>query len=892
MNINPIQKADEILIFDERTIEERDYWLQKLSGEILPANIRLDYPRPARYTGREGSCPLYLSGETHRKLSKLTGDDPFLLYAVLAAGLNICLFKYTGTASVVIGSPALKTGEGEAQPGQPGNMLAIVTEVDETLSFRQFLVNVRKTLLEDYERHGYPFLRLLKDLGIEDMGNKCPLFDVALVLEDIHTGSPGIMNDITVTFAKGQGQLSGRVDFNTDLYMTETIERFAGHYSYILETALENTDTPVSGLQVLTPAERHRLLVEWNDSAARYPRDKCNHQLFEECVERAPGSTALVYGDRRLTYRELDERANQVAHYLEKLGVGPDVLVGIFMERSPELVISLLAVLKAGGAYVPLDPSYPKERLAAMLEDAEMLHVLLTKEPLLKRLPVTDVKVVCMDKDWDVFTREPVERPVFRATVDSLVYVIFTSGSTGRPKGAAVYHRGWTNLMHWFSTEFKIDSNDKVLVVSSFSFDITQRSLSMPLINGAQLHLLTSEYYDPGLILQSVDEGKITLLNCSPSTFYPLLENTGKDAFEKLRSLRVLFLGGEAISASRLRHWAESDDCKAVVANVYGAAECTDVSSFYCLTDYDRYIKTSVPAGKPIFNSQVYILDKNLNPVPMGTAGEICLAGDGVGKGYINDDALTAEKYVSNPFSKDPGARLYRTGDLGRFLPDLNIEFIGRVDHQVKVRGFRVDLGDIETTLRLHDSVREAVVVDREYTSGDRRLVAYLVLNHDRQGGGNREKLIDELKLFLKRKLPEYMFPGAFLVLDQLPLNPNGKVDRGALPDPETAAAAGMKAEKDGPRTPLEETLVGIFSEFLKIEQIGIRDNFFDLGGHSLLATQVISRVNEIYGLKLNQVDFLVDPTITGLASRIESVRPVDDHPRLQENNRDTHGVG
>jgi len=876
MEINPTQKADDVLIFDENTIEERDYWLQKLSGDILPAAIRPDFPRPARYTGREGSVPLNLVGETYRKLSKLTGGDPFLLYAVLAAGLNTCLFKYTGAASIVIGSPALKVDEGEARPG---NVLAIVNEVDDTLSFRRFLVNVRKSLLEDYERQGYPFSRLVKDLGIEDTANKCPLFDVALVLEDIHTGLPEVKNDITVTFAKGGeqvSQVSGRVDFNTDLYMTETVERFAGHYAHILETALENTDTAVSGLQVLTPAERRRLLVEWNDSAAPYPRDKCNHQLFEEHVERAPGSTALVYGDRRLTYRELDQRANRVAHYLEKLGVGPDVLVGIFMERSPELVISLLGILKAGGAYVPLDPSYPKERLAAMLEDAEMLHVLLTKEPLLQRLPGTDVKVVCMDKDWYVFGREPMERPVFRSTVDNLVYVIFTSGSTGRPKGAAVYHRGWTNLMHWFSTEFKIQSDDKVLVVSSFSFDITQRSLSMPLINGAQLHLLASDYYDPALIVQTVDEGKITLLNCSPSTFYPLLENTGNDAFKKLRSLRTLFLGGEAISASRLRHWAESEDCEAVVANVYGAAECTDVSAFYCLTDYDRYIKTSVPAGKPIFNSQVYLLDKNLDPVPMGTAGEICLAGDGVGKGYINDDALTAEKYVPNPFSQEPGARLYRTGDLGRLLPDLNIEFIGRLDHQVKVRGFRIDLGDIETTLRLHDSVREAVVVDREYASGDRRLVAYLVLDHDRQGGGNREKLIDELKLFLKRKLPEYMFPSAFLVLDQLPLNPNGKVDRGALPDPETAAAH-MKAGIDAPRTPIEETLVGIFSEFLKIEQVGIHDNFFDLGGHSLLATQVISRVNEIYRLKLNQVDFLVGPTISGLASRIESAQPVAD---------------
>lgn len=869
--MNTSIKADEVLIFDESTSVTKNYWLKKLSTEILPSNIRTDYPRPPVYAGKVGSIETSICGETHGKLSILTGDEPFLVYAVLAAGLSICLHKYTGIDNIVIGSSALKIQDGD---DQPGNAIVILNKVEDTLSFRDLLVNVRKTLLEDYGKQDYPFQRLIKDLGIVDTENKCPLFDVALVLKNIHGDMPEVMNDISITFTKETDQITGHVDFNTSLFTRETIERFIKHYVNILDAALENTNALISRLQVLTPEERRDILVEWNNSKVDYPRDKCVHQLFEDQVVRDSNATALVYAGRRLTYRELDQQANQAAHYLEKLGVGPDILVGICMERSVELVISLLGILKAGGAYVPLDPAYPKERLGSMLEDAKMLHVLLTKERLLDRLPENEIKVVCLDKDWETITRESTGCPVFRSTVNNLVYVIFTSGSTGRPKGAAVYHRGWTNLMNWFSAEFQVNLCDKVLVVSSFSFDITQRSLAMPLMNGAELHLLASEYYDPALILQSISMSKITLMNCSPSTFYPLIETTDTDAYRKLSSLRVLILGGEAISASRLKTWVESGECRTEIANVYGAAECTDVSAFYRLKDFERYAKSSVPAGKPIFNSQVYILDKNLNPVPMGVSGEICLAGDGVGKGYINDEKLTFEKFIPNPFSTNPGERLYRTGDLGRFLPDENIEFIGRVDHQVKVRGFRVDLGDIETALRCHESVREAVVIDREYSEGDQRLVAYLVSKLPSPGevSGGHEKWIDELKVFLKGKLPEYMIPGAFVVLNELPLNPNGKVDRGSLPDPGFYAVS-MGVNVQGPRTELEENLVKIFSEFLKLELLGIYDNFFDVGGHSLLATQIIARVNEMCGVTLTQVDFLVNPTVAGLAERIEAYR-------------------
>jgi amino acid adenylation domain-containing protein len=851
---------DGLLIFDEKTIEARNYWLKKFSDDLLPSNIKSDFHRPASYSGETGTVELNLDAELYEGLMKLTGQAPFLLFTVLVTALNICLYKYTGLNPVVIGSASLKADDASSQSK---NALTIVTDIDEEQSFRQFLVNTRQTLLEAYEKQDYPFNRLLKDLGIEKIDNKCPLFDIALVLKNIHHDLPAVRNDITMIFSQEPGYIAGQVVFNGSLFRPQTIEGFVKHFQALLHSAIKNTNALISQLQVLSREERHQILVEWNNTQTDYPQDKCLHKLFEDHAQHTPDAPALFYGDRDLTYRELNQRANQMAHYLQRLGVGPDSLVGICMYRSLELIIGLLGTLKAGGAYVPLDPTYPKERLADMMEDANM-KVLLTENRLLELLPRHQAEAVCLDNHWEVVAREDTQFNLNPVTVHNLVYVIFTSGSTGRPKGAAVYHRGWTNLMHWFVTEFKIASPDKVLVISSFSFDITQRSIAMPLIVGAQLHLLSSDFYDPELILQTIWDKKISLMNCSPSTFYPLIENFKQDAFEKLRPLRILFLGGEAISASRLEHWAGSCKDTTEVANVYGAAECTDVSSFYVLKDYKRYIKTSVPVGKPIFNSQVYILDRNLRPVPFGAAGEICIAGDGVGKGYINDDALTREKFVPNPFSGEPGAELYRTGDLGRFLPDWDLEFIGRVDHQVKVRGFRIDLGDIETALRQHEAIKEAVVVNKEYAPGDQRLLAYLV---PEQPGELPQAVIEELKLFLKEKLPEYMIPNIFVSLENIPLNPNGKVDRDALPDPETT---GIKVGSETPRNPTEENIATIFAEVLKLERLGIFDNFFDLGGHSLLVTEAISRVNDSFQVKLSNFDLLADPTVAGLAQRLE----------------------
>lgn len=511
------------------------------------------------------------------------------------------------------------------------------------------------------------------------------------------------------------------------------------------------------------------------------------HRLFEQQAERAPDATAVVHGSQALSYRELNARANRLARHLRRLGAGRQALVGICMHRGVEMIVAILATLKAGGAYVPLDPTYPKRRLAAMFGDIDM-RALLTKRNLLDGLPAHAASAVCLDSDWSRIAEESDRNLPDGASTHDLCYVIFTSGSTGRPKAAAVRHRGWSNLLDWFTKEFAIRRDDRVLLISSFSFDITQRSIAMPLITGGQLHLLPSNYFDPALARETIERNGITLLNCSPSMFYLMIENPGPGTYEALRPLRTLFLGGEAISATRLRDWAQSDACRTEVVNVYGIAECSDVSAFYRLADYGRYARSSVPIGKPISNTQVYVLDAELAPVPPGAPGEICIAGDGLGEGYINDKALTAAKFVADPFGGgESGARLYRTGDLGRVLEDGNLEYIGRVDNQVKVHGLRIDLGDIETALRRNSKVREAVVVNRETKPGDQRLVAFVV---PRQDGAAPQELTVQLRGFLKDRLPRYMVPADFVLLAQLPLSPNGKIDRRALLGEIQAAAA------------------------------------------------------------------------------------------------------
>lgn len=503
------------------------------------------------------------------------------------------------------------------------------------------------------------------------------------------------------------------------------------------------------------------------------------HEMFEEHARVRPNATVVVHPKERLTYSQLDRRANQLARYLRRIEVGPGALVGIYMNRSVDLVVSILGVLKAGAAYVPLDPTYPRLRLEAMFEDIDM-DVVLTQPNLTPVLPSLSSRVVCPENIRAELANESDAIVAVPRAADDLAYVVFTSGSTGRPKAAAVTHAGWSNLMSWFRNEFCIDALDRTLLISAFGFDITQRSIAMPLVSGGELHLLGMDIFDPIAIRAAVLHRKITLLNCAPSMFYTLIEDADEQATSILDRLRVLFLGGEPISRSRLRPWMSRAVCKTVIANVYGVAECTDVSSFYCLTDHASADNESVPIGKPISNTSIYLLDEDMSPVVGGGVGEICIAGAGVGRGYLNDPGLSDAKFVKDPFSMDTAAVLYRTGDLGKLSRDGNLEYVGRTDNQVKINGIRIDLGDIETVIRSLSAVREAVVVEKQVDGVSKYLVAYIVLQSTTTSSAG---VINAIRSALKLALPRYMVPARFIFLPAMPLNPNDKIDRRKLKD-------------------------------------------------------------------------------------------------------------
>ena len=568
----------------------------------------------------------------------------------------------------------------------------------------------------------------------------------------------------------------------------------------------------------------------------------------------------MVFEDQQLTYRELNNRANPLAHYLNELGVGTEVLVGICMERSLEMVIGLLAILKAGGAYVPLDPSYPKERLAFMIGDSQA-PVVLTQSKLLEHLPTLSIpnRTICLDTDWETVAQESAENPTSSAKAENLAYVIYTSGSTGNPKGVMVEHRSLVNYLCWFSKSPLAETGVNLPVTTKLTFDASLKQLFPPLLRGNQVCLVSDAVINqPAKLLEAIRCRDRFSLNCVPSLWNAVTDAIDSDPdLVPPEALTSLLLGGESPSRQLLeKTFATFPGLD--VWNLYGPTEATINATVAKLQPDGPII-----IGRPIGNTQVYILDPHLNPVPRGVVGEIHIAGDGLARGYWNRPELTKDKFIRNPFSDTPAARIYKTGDLARYLPDGNIEFLGRIDHQVKIRGFRIELGEIEAVLTQNPAVREAVILAREDIPGDKRLVGYVVPN------GESAPTASDLRSFLQQKLPEYMVPSAFVILGALPLTPNGKLDRKALPAPDQTRPE-LEETFVAPRTPVEETLASIWAGVLKLDKVGIHDNFFDLGGHSLLGTQLISRIRDAFKLDLPLRNLFEAPTIDGLAQRMQ----------------------
>jgi amino acid adenylation domain-containing protein/non-ribosomal peptide synthase protein (TIGR01720 family) len=640
----------------------------------------------------------------------------------------------------------------------------------------------------------------------------------------------------------------GALEYNTDLFDAAAIGRMLGHFQTLLEGIVADPQQHVSNLPILTQPERHTLLVEWNHTQVDYPKDVCVHQLFEAQVEQTPEAMAVVFEDQQLTYRELNRRANQVAHHLRSLGVGSDVLVGICVERSLEMVVGLLGILKAGAAYVPLDPSYPAERLAFMLEDAQV-PILLTQQRLVSRLPKHGAKAICLDADWEIIAQESTENSTSNVKADNLAYVIYTSGSTGKPKGVQIEHQGLLNLVFWHQRAFAVSSAERATQIAGPAFDAAVWELWPYLTTGASIYIANEETrISPVQLRDWLITSAITI------TFLPtpLAESVLSLDWPSNTALQTLLTGGDKL------HNYPSPSLPFKLVNNYGPTENTVVTTSGGVSSTKQSDRTPT-IGRPIANTQVYLLDKNLQPVPVGIPGEIYVGGASLARGYLNHPDLTALSFIPNPCSNTQSRRLYKTGDLARYLPDGNIEFLGRLDDQVKIRGFRIELGEIESVLGQHPAMQETLVVVREDIPNNKRLVAYGVPKQ------SPAPSMQELHHFLKQQLPEYMVPSAFVLLDALPLTPNGKVDRRALPAPDTTRPE-LAGAYVAPRTSVEELLAGIWADVLGLEKVGIHDNFFEVGGDSILSIQIIARAKQA-GLALTPKQLFGHQTIAELAT-------------------------
>ncbi len=648
----------------------------------------------------------------------------------------------------------------------------------------------------------------------------------------------------------------GTIEYSTDLFNAETITRLAGHFQTLLEAIVENPETTIAELPLLTAPERHQLLVEWNATKTGYPKDKCIHQLFEEQSARTPDAIALVFENQQLSYHTLNAKANQLAHYLKTASVQPDKLVAICMDRSIDLVIGLLAILKAGGAYVPLDPTYPRERLAFMLEDTKA-QVLLTHSSLAGQLPGYSGQLVCLDSCWIELNPEDIDNPCCNTSSSNLAYVMYTSGSTGTPKGVEVCHYNIARLL-LNNTYARIDNQQNFLLSAPIAFDASTFEVWGGLLHGARCVIYPERVLTLNGLERIIEQQKISILWLTAALFNAVIDEKP----QILSAVGQVLTGGEALSTGHIRRALKQLPDSQLI-NGYGPTESTTFACCYPIPKTIAHQAISIPIGYPIANTQVYILDKHLQPVPIGVAGELHIGGDGLARGYLNRPEMTAEKFIRHPFSTNPLDRLYKTGDLARYQSDGAIEFLGRLDHQIKLRGFRIELGEIESVLGHYPGINEVVVTVREDQSGNKRLVTYLT--HSQEEPPN----VNAIRLFLKEKLPEYMVPSAFVFLDKFPLTPNGKIDRKALPAPDQTRTE-IEQAYVAPCSPVQEMLAAIWREVLNVDRIGIHDNFFDLGGHSLLVIVVCTKVEAKIG-KPVPVELIFEfPTVVSLANALE----------------------
>ncbi|MDP9160710.1 MAG: amino acid adenylation domain-containing protein, partial [Acidobacteriota bacterium] len=866
----------------ERLEELLGYWKERLEGAPSVLEIPTDFPRPPVQTFMGAQESTVIPATLEKSLQELSQKEGVTLFMTLLAAFTVLLARWSGQEDIVVGSPisGRTRAELEGLIGFFVNTLALRTDLSGNPSFRELLVRVRETALQAYAHQDLPFERLVEELRpVRDL-SRSPVIQALFIFENApgkekrrianmtiapFRGAEGMTAKFDLTFnalVKPEGLRLG-LTYNVDLFERSTAQRMLTHLHTLLEGMAAAPDRPIFELPLLSRAERERLLVDFNATATPYPRDLCVHELFERQTQRTPDSVAVIWREQQLSYSQLNEKSNQLAHYLRARGIGRGSLVAICMERSIEMVSGVLATLKAGAAYVPLDPEYPRDRLEFMLQDSHAV-ILLTQERLRDQFATVSIDLICVDLAPPEVSSQSRQNTVNLATPEDLAYVIYTSGSTGYPKGVCLPHRSLSNLLFWQVENSRAAMGTRTLQFTSLSFDVSFQEIFSTWCSGGTLVLVPeSVRRDAAALWNFVRENQVARL------FLPFvaLQQLAEEAEEMQNlptSLIEVITAGEQLQItpqlanlfSRLR--------SCTLTNHYGPSETHVVTSFHLTGSPDTW-DALPPIGKPIANSEIYILDAYLNPVPLGVSGELCIGGISLANGYLNRPELTEERFIANPFSSNHGARLYRTGDLCRYLPNANIQYLGRIDNQVKVRGYRIELGEVESALAKHASVQHAVAVVREDSPGDKRLVAYVV-------PASQDISSIELRAQLGKSLPEYMIPSAFVRIERLPLTPSGKVNRRALPPPQWDNEQ-SPSDVLASRTPVEELLFGFWTEVLRRKNFGSHENFFDLGGHSLLATQVVSRIRRALQVDLPLRAIFEKPTIAELAHFISEMR-------------------
>ncbi|MEN9519381.1 MAG: NcpA, partial [Cyanobacteriota bacterium] len=862
----------------EELQNQLSYWQKQLVGAAPRLELPTDRPRPAVQTFQGAHQSFRIPLELTKGLTTLSQLEGTTLFMTLLAAFQTLLYRYTGQTDISVGSSIANRNHEEIE-GLIGffvNTLVLRTQLENHPSFRELLQQVREVSLGAYAHQDLPFEMLVEQLQPERNLSHNSLFQVRFVLQNAPTSElefgeltlselPVDNNtakfDLTLSLHETEDGLRGNWEYNTHLFDEQTISRMAGHFHTLLEGIVANPEQKVSELPILSEVERHQLLFDWNNTSTEYPLNKCIHTLFEEQVERTPEAVAVVLENQQLTYRELNHRANQLAHYLQTQGVGVETLVGICVERSLEMVVGLLGILKAGGAYVPLDPNYPKERLAYMIADAQ-ISLLLTQQQFVDEFRNLQAATICLDTDWSSKIATCDESVLVSETAsENLAYVIYTSGSTGNPKGVMIEHRQLSDYFNSIQTVLDLPLGANYATVSTIAADLGNTVIFASLCSGGCLHIISNERItNTKELADYFKDNSIDCLKIVPSHLKALLTS---EASSQILPRQRLVLGGESSSWELIEQVRQlAPECK--IINHYGPTEATvGVLTNEVERVPDTRQSSTVPIGRPLANTQIYILDSNKQPVPIGVPGELHIGGDGLARGYLNRPELTAEKFIPNPFSDDSQARVYKTGDKARYLSDGNIEYLGRLDNQVKIRGFRIEMGEVEAVLSQYPNVKQTKVIAREdNTPGEQRLVAYLVVNVE-QNPSTRE-----LRQFLKPKLPDYMMPAAFVYLDTLPLTPNGKIDRRALPVPDLEQQ--LTVSFVAPRTQVEEMLAQMWADVLSIERVGIYDNFFELGGHSLLATILVSRIRKVFQVELPLQSLFEAATVAELSQQIK----------------------